>query len=158
MSERLTSMSTFSISEYCISNLDRKFDGRSFAQLILPKEEPVREKKANDRVFRDGEGNITPRKKLQELLGISKSNLVYVYEKYGFDHTKIFGEYLEKKRNVNVFKLPDGTITDAPTLAALFGCSTSSVSQKYTDCNNDYIKANDKLMGVARRKGRLKGK
>lgn len=145
---------SFSIADYCLKNIDRTFHGHSFAKLILPKEKISREPKSEDRVFRDADGVITPRKKLQKLLGVSKSNLVYVYEKYSFDHVKIFGEYLERKRNGNVFRLPNGNITDAPTLAALYGCSTSSVSQKYTDCKNDYIKANQLLMRVVRRKGR----
>lgn len=136
---------SFSIADYCISNVCRSFSGESFGHMLCTYDRDPSYGGGSQNVFLDEYGNVSSKEELAQILGVTPRTVVAVYERFCFNHKRVFDEYLKKKLGTNLFKLDCGEPTSAVVLGELYGVRPSTVSATYSSFGGDYAKANKKL-------------
>lgn len=133
-----------SLAQYCLDNVGRSFDGKSYSRVIIKECRGELTKGTPHSVYRDFCGTPISRKKIADLYGVSGKAVTYAFEKHDFNHEAAH-QYLASKAAMPVFRHPDGGITTSGILAEYFHCSPTVVINKYSEFSNNHVLANQAL-------------
>jgi hypothetical protein len=163
MNTQLTTSPAVSLAHYCLERIKKpelKTAGR-FAFTKTNREEEIakgsRETKTGKNIYKLPDGTRCTLAEAAQALQASETYTCTLFSKYKSRYPIIYKNHGPDAKNTK-YKTADGKRITIKQLAEQYGHAESSISRAWTDCNDDYVKANALLKYKAEKRALAKGK